>query len=449
MNATAEKQGFRSQVNEDALVSSSDRLRIAICPPELQPLRQMLRGEPTNATYIIQGYIARGLPARGHNLTFVVPANLRDTVYGCDIKQLKVAPRTWSNSGWFNMASKVTWQMQRWLGVPYLNYFSNYRLYDACLQCLPGHDVVYERNGIYKVGVAMACKRLKLPYVLYFEADDIQEYDIMGEPLTGLLRWRAGQAIRYNLDAADCVICVSEPLKAHLTTAWQVPAEKIVVFPNVADVQRFRPAAETRAEVRTVLGLAANPLLIFVGNFYEWHDVTTLLAAFAQTLAAYPEARLILVGDGSRRQAMMQYATELGLDHAVQFTGLIPHDEVPRYLAAADLAVVPYPPLQTDLWLSPLKLFEYMASGLAVIASAVGQLPDVIQEGRNGLLVPPGDVPATAAAMQRLLDEPNLRSQLGRQARQDAVEKHSWEHYLSRLEQIFAAVIAGHPVHSI
>jgi glycosyltransferase involved in cell wall biosynthesis len=86
-----------------------------------------------------------------------------------------------------------------------------------------------------------------------------------------------------------------------------------------------------------------------------------------------------------------------------------------------------------------------MASGKAIIASAVGQLTEVVQDGRNGLLIPPGDVPAMTAALQRLIGSPALRSQLGQQAREDAVRKHSWEHYLSRLERVFAAVIDDHP----
>lgn len=271
----------------------------------------------------------------------------------------------------------------------------------------------------------------------------------MGKPITGLLRWRAGEAIRYNLNAADCIICVSEPLKIHLTTNWGVPAEKIVVFPNVADVERFRPDPEVRAKVRASLGVDTNPLIIFVGNFYQWHDVATLLYAFAQALVAHPDARLVLVGDGAQRQVMWQRAADLGLSHAVQFTGLVAHAEVPRFMAAADIAVVPYPPMKQELWLSPLKLFEYMASGTAVIASRTGQIVDVVQDGRNGLLVPPGDASAMGIALQRLIDDSALRARLGRQAREDAVRKHSWENYISHLERLFAAVIADQPVNLI
>ncbi len=424
-------------------------LRIAMCPPEFEPLRQVMLGGRPDATYVIQKYIAQGLAARGHSLTFLAPRYLGEIVYTSDPTHPELAPLTWSASPWFRFLEKAAWRLQRWLRLPYLNIFSNYRLYDAALRCLPGHDLVYERNGMYRSGIAMACKRLKLPYVLYFEADDILEHDYMGKPITGLLRQRARKTAQYNLDTADCIICVSEPAKKHLVAQWCVPAEKVVVFANVADVQRFRPDPVARTAVRAALAMPDAPLVMFVGNFYEWHDVATLLHALAQLREKLPEARLVLVGDGERRLAMAQLADALGLTQAVHFTGLLPHDEVPRYLAAADVAVVPYPPMRADLWLSPLKLYEYMAAGTAVVASAVGQLTEVIQDGRNGMLVPAGDASAMAMALQQLLQNHDLRAQLGRQARADAVQKHSWEHYLARLEQLFRAVLAGQPVNCI
>jgi glycosyltransferase involved in cell wall biosynthesis len=305
---------------------------------------------------------------------------------------------------------------------------------------------MYERNILYRFGAAMACKRLRLPYILYFEADDILEHDYMGKPITGLLRWRARAAARYNLNAADCVICVSEATRIHLIQNWRISGEKIVVFPNAADVHRFRPDPEASAALRSSLGVDNRPLIFFVGGFYEWHDVKTILDAFAQMLVAYPDACLILVGDGAQRLTMMQHSSDLGISHAVRFTGKVAHAEVPRLMAAADVAVVPYPPINRELWLSPLKLFEYMASGTAIVASAVGQLTEVLQDGYNGLLVPPGDIPAMTDALKKLIGDPFLCARLGQQAREDAVEKYSWDRYISRLDQLFAAVIAGKPV---
>jgi glycosyltransferase involved in cell wall biosynthesis len=90
-----------------------------------------------------------------------------------------------------------------------------------------------------------------------------------------------------------------------------------------------------------------------------------------------------------------------------------------------------------------------MASGTAVIATAVGQLTEVIQDGKNGLLVPPGNASALAAALKSLIEDPAMRLQLGEQARKDTVQKYSWDQYVSRLEQLFTAVIAGQPVNLI
>lgn len=446
MNVT-KKVGHKHLCPGESLeAASSGLLRIAFCLPELKPLQQVMSGKRGDAAYIQQKYIARGLQTLGHHLTFLARDNRNRTVCTSDLQQPKFAPQTWSASRWFAMASKATWRVQQWLGVPYLNVYSNYCLYDTCLQCLPGHDLVHERNSLYNAGVAMACRRLKLPYVLFFDADQIAELDFMGKPITGLLRWRAKELLRYNLGAADCVICVSELAKVNLMTKWSVPAKKIVVFPNGVDVQRFRPEPKARNEVRASLGVDTHPLVTFVGNFYQWHDVVTLLDAFAQVLVTYPDARLILVGDGSQRQAMMQRAAELDLIGAAQFIGLVPHDEIPRLLAATDVAVAPVPQMRDELWLSPMKLFEYMAAGTAVIASAVGQLAKVIYDGHNGLLVPPGDAPALSAALQQLIGDPGLRSRLGWQAREDAMRKHSWEQYIARLERVYASVIAGQPV---
>ena len=423
--------------NQPGQLSSKRPLKVAYCLP-------VYRSPDTSDTSILQQMlIAASLKSHGHALTFVAPRGLADIVCTTDLQVPTPARRTWSGTSWFGLASKLAWRVQRGLGIPYLNVFSNYRLFDACLQCLPGHDIVQERNGLYKVGVAMACKRLKLPYILFFDGDDIFEHDFVDEPITGILRWRAEQTIRYNLATADCVICVSETAKARLVQVWQVPEDKIAVFPNGVDVNLYRPYPELRSQVRASLGVDGDPLLIFVGSFFPWQDVTVLLDAFAQLLAAYPHARLVLVGDGQQRQAMGHYATELGIDSSVQFTGFLPHSQVPHLVSAADVAIAPYTKMKPELFCgSSMKVFEYMASSTAVIASDQGQISEVVQDGVNGVLVPPGDTQALAAAMKQLIDDPNLRSRLGQQARCDATAKHSWDSYISHLEQVYESVIS-------
>ena len=421
--------------------SASRRLRIVVSLPELEPLRQVIRGSSTEATYIIQQYVYDGLRARGHDLTYVALQGLDDVVCTGEPTDPAMAKRSWSASRLFALAGKAAWRAQRVLGVPYLNVFSNLRLYDASLRCLPGHDVVYERQGMYRSGVGAACRRLGMPYVLYVEADDVLEHDYMGKPITGLLRWRIGQMMRHNLRAADRVICVSGPSRDHLVAAWRVPEAKIVVLPNGVDTEAFKPNPVARAEVRASMNLGDSPTIVFVGGFYVWHDTSTLLRSFGRVVASRPDARLLLVGDGEHRPAAARLAAELGLAGSARFVGAVPHAEVPRVLAAADIAVAPYPEMRQTMWFSPLKLFEYMASGLPIVATAVGQIAEVIRPGGNGLLVPPGDELALAAALESLVADRELRTRLGQQAREDAVRERSWDHYVARLEQVFEAAI--------
>jgi glycosyltransferase involved in cell wall biosynthesis len=111
-------------------------------------------------------------------------------------------------------------------------------------------------------------------------------------------------------------------------------------------------------------------------------------------------------------------------------------------MASADISVVPYPLLGLDIWLSPLKLFEYMATGNTILASMVGQLSEWIDDNRNGLLIPPGNASMMAEGIERLIRDSDLRSRLGKNARDDAVQKHSWDKYLIDLEDLFYSVLA-------
>jgi glycosyltransferase involved in cell wall biosynthesis len=417
-------------------VGNGPRFKIAFCLPVLRS------SDTEDSSFLQQMLIRNGLKARGHELTFITPYDLSEVVCTADIDKPRFVDRTWTRAIWFDLLGKLAWRIQKWLGIPYLNVFSNLRWFDAYQHCLPGHDIVQERNGLYKMGVAMACRRLRLPYVYFFDADDILEHDLFGKPLTGILRWRAKQIIRYNLKTAARVVCLSVFARVHLKTVWRVPEEKIAVIPNAVDVNRFRPCTEARVEVRSQLGLGDCPLIIFVGTFFAYQDVVVLLKSFAVVLKKFPNTRLLLVGGGDGYKKMVQLATDLGISDATKFIGYQPHNKIPRLLGAADIAVAPYRGIEDEKFLgSSMKLFEYMASGLPVVTSRVGQINEVVQDGINGLLVPAEDVQAMAAALKRLIADPQLRSRLGQKAREDALTKGSWEFYIAKFEGLYASVL--------
>jgi glycosyltransferase involved in cell wall biosynthesis len=335
----------------------------------------------------------------------------------------------------------LIWKVQKLVGVPYLNVFSNLSFYDAYLHCLPGHDIVHERNGIFKGGIAQACKRLGIPYVYFFDGDDVFEHNYAGEPLKGILLWRAKEMLKNNFEAADAVICVSEAMKKRLVSVWQVQEHKIEVFPNAVDTTVFQPYPEDSLDVRASLGVGENPMLIFVGSFYPWQDVKLLLDTFSDFLTIRRDAHLVLVGVGEQYDEMRKYANKLGINQNTHFTGFLPHNQLAHFISSADVAIAPYCKMASELFLgSPMKLFEYMSCGTASIASGMGQINEIIQDGVNGMLVEPGNKQALSDAVMKLIGDPGLRKRLGLQARKDAVEKYSWDHYIDRLENLYFRV---------
>jgi glycosyltransferase involved in cell wall biosynthesis len=224
------------------------------------------------------------------------------------------------------------------------------------------------------------------------------------------------------------LVAVSQALSSHFEDAG-VRVGKVQILSNAVDTQLFNPEANDDS-LRSRLKLDGRFVVGFVGSFKAWHGVGFLLEAFRE-LREDTSYHLLLVGDGPMRPALEQEAGRLGLREAVTFVGNVPHEEVPRYLALMDLAVAPYPALE-DFYFSPLKLFEYMAGSRAIVASRVGQVAEVIADGRTGLLYEPGNQEALIACIRRLRGDETLRKELGQNARM-ACSMSTWRRNAERV----------------
>lgn len=391
----------------------------------------------------------QGLQKAGHEVTLLALQS-RQVLCTKDLQIFKSDKQLASHYGRLGLSGRTLFKwfeggvrrLQSELHLPYFALFDSYRMADACFQNLQGFDLIHERFNLLSLGAALASRKLGLPFVLEVNADLLEQRKFKGTPERGLRRLFAMWATRFCFRAATKIICISSDLKDHLHRHWNIEDHKLAVLPCAADVEAFRPNSKAKV-VRRGLGLTNEPVIMWVGGFYPWHDLDLLLESFAQVLQKQPMARLVLVGEGQTRPEVAQKVMRNGLDHAVIMTGAIPHNSVPEMVSIADVAVVPAEPVSASRGGTgtPLKLFEYMAAGKAIVATDVNQASEVIRDGYNGLLVKAGDINGFSEAILALLDDSVKRGCLGQNARQDAVEQYSWEQYTKRLDEIYQSVI--------
>jgi len=255
-----------------------------------------------------------------------------------------------------------------------------------------------------------------------------------------LRRWLLQRAMDSVFARVDRIITVSAQVATTIQRSTKIPGRRVVTIPNGVEAERYH-RAEDRRELRQRLGLAdSRPLAITVGRLVPQKGHTYLFAA----LARLPEARrplTLIVGDGPDRAMLQSRVVELGLAQDVQFLGN--RTDVPLLLGAADIFVLP------SLWEGlPLVLLEAMAAGVPTVITAVGGNPEVIEDGKSGLLVPPADASALATAMRALLDDPQQRASIRQHARQRFDRHFSMQQFVRAHERLYEELITERGGHS-
>lgn len=265
-------------------------------------------------------------------------------------------------------------------------------------------DLVYERYSLF----SDAGLRTGLPMILEVNAPLIEE-QVLHRDLADLATAHRLSAAAFR--GATLVSCVSEPVATWVSE--MVPDATVTVTPNGVNPKRISPARRDHVRDRLTVG--------FLGTLKPWHGTEILLAAVAATQQPWT---LEFCGTGPLQESLRQQAEDLDIAHRVSFHGAVAPANVPDVLAGWDVACAPYPQA-TGHYFSPLKVYEYLAAGLPVIASAVGELPDLLAEDR-GTLVPPGDTAALTHGLDRLGADAALRHRLGQAARDHVVAHHTW-----------------------
>ena len=298
-----------------------------------------------------------------------------------------------------------------------------------------GADLVYERYSLFSTALADITAATGVPGILEVNAPLIDEQrrhrslvDASG----------AAQVLHRQVAAARATVCVSDPVAdwvrrrtTDLPDANDV-VDRIHTVPNGVSVRRIQPQPEDPDRV----------VVTFVGTLKPWHGVADLITAAALARQSWS---LRIIGDGPEMDSLRAQAGRLGVE--VDFRGAVAPQDIPAHVAGSAIGVAPYPDLGggEQQYFSPMKVLEYLAAGLAVVASDVGQVPQLLEDGsgRHGVLVAPSDPTALAAALDDLAVCPDRRARMGRSGRLLAEQRHSWRRTVARILELAGLAQGG------
>ena len=225
------------------------------------------------------------------------------------------------------------------------------------------------------------------------------------------------------LSRARKIIAVSHFTKWELTNYYKIPANKIQVIHNGVDINKFKPAVDKR-KVKAELGFNPDDLaIVSVGRLYARKGLFTLIDSMPSVVKRYPNAKFIISGKGQSDEMnkLIAHAEKLGVKNNIIFTGYYPDKKLPRLYQAADVFA-----FSTFYEHHPFAVLEALATGLPVVTTTVGGIPETIESGKNGLLVEPFNARAFGEKILYLLEHPVAATEMGAQARKTIVENYDW-----------------------
>ena len=279
-------------------------------------------------------------------------------------------------------------------------------------------DIVHAHSTKAGYAARLACAVLRKPVIFTAHGWAFTEGRRLWK--RKLLAW----AERLAAKVTTKIICVSEHDR-ELALRWKVAKpQQLVVIHNGVDLRPFLEADGTA--LRRELKLGDLPIMTFVGRLAPPKDLMTLLEA----VKALSDGVLLVVGDGELRPQVEKYVQEHGLEGGVRLLGQ--RSDIPEILAASDIFVL------SSFWEGlPYTIIEAMMAGLPVVATRVGGVPELVEDGVTGFLVPPKDPGALAEALRKLVEDPELRRKMGEAGRKKALKEFTLDRMLRETERVY------------
>lgn len=301
-------------------------------------------------------------------------------------------------------------------------------------------DVVITRLDTYLCSSLLVSKWKKIPLIVELDnpvAYEFETFETFYKKNIGILKFFE----RLNLKYAHRIFTVTEELK-DFYVGQRISADKIDVICNGADIERFNPQVKKDSVVKKYK-LQNTVVVGFVGTFHYWHGIENLKAVLLKVLSLGENIRFLMVGSGGPMKEQLQEFIERNqLQDRAILTGYVSHEKIPNYISAMDLVLAPYPNLRF-FYYSPIKIFEYMASGKPVVTTRIGQIARIINDGDNGCLCEPDEISDMVEKISTLIKDAKLRELIGGKARKSIETNHSWSYKAKQLSQLCKQVVNG------
>src|SRR3954469_20313840 len=397
-------------------------LRI-ICPTYWYPQH----ANDTQATYVHD--INRHLVRRGHSVTGGTPGDrslARSDMFD-GVKIVRFPLELPPDLTYGRVAqSRVSW-LGKFARVVVMAHYMEAQ-YRAILTEVRenGGDVIHAHWAIPTGPAAvLAARKLQLPSVITMHGGDVYVNPEQGYDFP--TRWYVRPALRWTLRHAGALTAITEDCRQHALRAG-APAEHIRLVFNGTDLRRFSPEDHgSQGDSRF-----GSNMIFACRQLFPRKGIRFLLEAAAALKPQFPDLKIVLAGDGFERPELVRLASELGIASDVTFLGWVPNADLPPYYRAAAVSVIPS--LEEGFG---IPAAEAMGCEVAVVASDAGGLPEVVEDGITGLIVPRGDSTALAQAIGSLLADPQRSRRMGQAGRERALRLFDWDRSAAQFEELY------------
>lgn len=388
-------------------------------------------------THIVE--VLGNLHRMGHSIRYV------DGELYSPIPLRELAPRQRDNSRqslWtraIKFASASPLKGETWL---LWNLLKEFRVFFYSLRTVLRHrpEIIYWRDSHFNSDYLIS-RLFSIPLVKEVNSIGSNELKISGRA-DKLTLWLYRIIERYTTGRANAVIVVTPELKELIQRNYGVDPEKITVIQNGANIDLFRPMDQMK--MREKLGLKQDIAYIcFVGLLRRWQGVEYLIRSLPLILDQHPGTQLLIVGDGALLEELRETARQVGVSSNVIFTGGVPYEEVPFYINASDVCAAPFiKELDAKGGLCSLKMYEYLACGKPCVISKLSGI-DTLDAYNCVIAVEPENVPELAKGVASLLQNSELRRQMGENGRKYIVENQSWEKVSQRVAKVLTDTVCS------